>query len=389
MKILVFTSLYPNAAQPNHGIFVENRLRHLVASGEVEARVVAPVPWFPARAAMFERYAAFAKAPPSEQRHGIEVSHPRYPVIPRIGMSVAPWLMYRALLPRLRGILRSGFDFDLIDAHYFYPDGVAAVLLGRALGKPVVVTARGSDINLIARHRLPRTMMRRAAGRAAGLVAVSNALKREMANVGIDPTRITVLRNGVDLARFRPTGSARRSGSKQPVLLSAGNLVPLKGHDIVIRALAEMPDASLVIAGQGPEESRLRALVDRLGLQDRVRFLGAVPHEAMPEAYSGADVLVLASAREGWPNVLLEAMACGTPVVATNVSGIPEVVGDSATGRLIERREPAAVASAVRDLLADPPTRSATRAYAERFAWDATTHGQLALFRRVLRQGPA
>ncbi|MEO8747434.1 MAG: glycosyltransferase family 4 protein, partial [Rhodanobacter sp.] len=126
IRLLVFTSLYPNAEQPQHGIFVEERLRHLVASGLVTATVVAPVPWFPFRHRRFGRYARFARVPAYEQRHGIRIEHPRYPVIPKFGMGVAPSLMYRALLPVLRRHLANGNGFDLIDAHYFYPDGVAA-----------------------------------------------------------------------------------------------------------------------------------------------------------------------------------------------------------------------------------------------------------------------
>ena len=166
--MLTVTTLYPNAAQPQHGVFVETRLRQLAASGAVAPRVVAPVPWFPFRAERFGRYAAHAQAPRREVRHDIPVSHPRYPVIPRLGMSLAPALLYAALARHVGRLLRDGHGFDLIDAHYAYPDGVAAALLGRRLGLPVVITARGTDLNLIPRHVLPRRMIRWAAGRAAG-----------------------------------------------------------------------------------------------------------------------------------------------------------------------------------------------------------------------------
>ncbi|HWJ95116.1 MAG TPA: glycosyltransferase, partial [Telluria sp.] len=166
MKILTFSTLFPNSEKPGHGIFVETRLRHLVASGKVESRVVAPVPWFPLRHERFGSYARFAKVPRQEVRHAIRVTHPRYPVVPKIGMNVAPALLAQSARREIGRILDEGYDFDLIDAHYFYPDGVAAAMLGRYFNKPVVVTARGSDITLFPKYRVPRRMITWAAGRA-------------------------------------------------------------------------------------------------------------------------------------------------------------------------------------------------------------------------------
>ena len=167
-------------------------------------------------------------------------------------------------------------------------------------------------------------------------------------------------------------------------MLSVGQLIPQKGFELVIRAIARLPEATLAIVGEGPEAAALKRLAERLGIGGRVRFLGAMPQERLAAVYNAADVLVLASAREGYPNVLLEALACGTPVVATAVGGVPEIVRDSVAGRLIEDRSPEALAGAIRDLLADPPARAAIRAYAERFGWGPTTAGQLRLFKSVL-----
>lgn len=387
MKILTFTTLYPNASQPHHGIFVENRLRHLVNRGSVQAQVVAPIPWFPFRAKVFGRYRNFASVPVKEDRFGIDILHPRYPVIPKIGMSVAPLLMYASMRPVVRRIIESGHDFDLIDAHYFYPDGVAAVMLGKHFGKPVAITARGTDINLIPRYFLPRRMIRWAADNAAGLITVCVALKNELACLGVEPTRVCVLRNGVDLELFAPIDHQEakdRLDLEGPVLLSVGHLIPRKGHDLVIRSLSQIPESTLLIVGQGPSEAPLKILARSLGIENRVRFLGTIAHEKMSEAYSAADILVLASDREGWPNVLLEAMASGTPVAATDAWGTPEVVASPAAGILIPDRTPDAIATAVRTLLAALPSRAETRAYAERFSWDETTRGQVELFRKIL-----
>src|SRR5690348_6736566 len=243
LRILTFTTLYPNLLQPQHGIFVETRLRKLVASGAVGARVVAPCPWFPFASARFGRYAVFARMPSEETRYGLHVEHPRYPVFPRVGMSAAPLALSAAVLPFLRRQIRDGHDFDLIDAHYFYPDGVGAVLLGRALDRPVSVTTRGSDLNVIAQYAAPRRWMRWAARHADGLVTVSAGLKRRLVDLGVGADRVRVLRNGVDLALFRPhdRDAARATlGFTRPSLLAVGNLVALKRHRLMVEALTQL-----------------------------------------------------------------------------------------------------------------------------------------------------
>ena len=387
MRLLTFTTLYPNEIRPGHGVFVENRLRHLVAGGEAESLVVAPVPWFPLRSAVFGGYADFARVPRIEDRSGIAVHHPRYPVLPKVGMSVAPALLYRGALASVRRILAAGYDFDLIDAHYFYPDGVAAAMLGRRLGKPVVITARGSDINAIARFAGPRRTIRQAAAAAAGVIAVSEALRGSLCALGVDPAKVVTLRNGVDVDRFAPVDTEavrRRLGLTGPVIATVGNLLAAKGQHLVLRAMPDFDGATLLVAGTGPARAELGRLAEELGVAGRVRFLGHVPHEELRQVYGVADVSVLASASEGWPNVVLESMACGTPVVATDVGGISEIIGPPESGTVLAERTAAAIAAAVGRILARPPARAAARAHAERFGWDEITTGQLALFGKIL-----
>lgn len=387
IRLLVFTSLYPNAAQPRHGVFVEERLRHLVDSGRVNATVVAPVPWFPFRHRRFGAYAAFARVPAHEQRYGIQISHPRYPTIPKLGMSIAPALMYRALLPVLRQLQAEGTDFDLIDAHYFYPDGVAAARLGAALGKPVVITARGTDVNMIPRYRRPRHQIQWAAERAAAIVTVSRSLKDKVTALGVDPGKIAVLRNGVDLDHFGPrdrTLIRARLGLAGPVWLTVGHLVALKGVHLAIKALARVPEATLLIAGEGPEQRRLRDLMDRLGLHARVRMLGAISHAQLCEYYNAADALMQASSREGMPNVVLESLACGTPVVAAPFAGVSELLDAPEAGEIAAQRSAEAIAAAWLRLRDRAPTRAATRGVAERLGWQPVVDAQHALYARVL-----
>jgi len=387
IRLLTFSSLYPNAAQPRHGIFVEERLRQLVASGEVAASVVAPVPWFPFKHRGFGLYAVHASVAEREERYGIQIMHPRYPIIPKVGMGIAPLLMYRALLPVLKRLLSEGQGFDLIDAHYFYPDGVAAVHFGHHLGKPVVITARGTDVNLSPRYRAPKRQILRAAQHAAAIVTVSQALKESLVALGVTQEKITVLRNGVDLNHFRPMEQMllrSKHGLTGMVWLSVGHLVELKGLHIVIAALAQVPDVTLLIAGDGPEEVALRQQTHRLGIGERVRFLGAVKHADLCEYYNTSDVLVLASSREGMPNVVLEAMACGTPVIATGVGGTRELVTSPEAGELMRERTPAALVEAWYRLCARKPDRVSTRRFAERFGWSPTIQAQTALYLRAL-----
>lgn len=381
MKILTFSTLFPNTEKPGHGIFVETRLRHLVATGQVQARVVAPVAWFPSTHPRFGNYAKMANVPRTELRHGLQVDHPRYITIPKIGMNVAPLLLAQAAKPAIARIIDEGYDFDLIDAHYFYPDGVAAAMLARYFNKPLVITARGSDITLLPQYALPRQMISWAARRADAVITVCNALRDEVVALGVPRERVTSLRNGVDLQLFRPV---ERQPNPLFTLLTVGHLVPVKAQELIIAALPLLPDVRLVVAGDGPNRGMLETLARSANVQERVQFLGAVPQAQLREHYGAADALVLASSREGWANVLLESMACGTPVVASRVYGTPEVVAAPEAGVLMRERSPQGVADAVNALRAHYPDRAATRRYAEGFSWDDTSAGQLRLFDTVL-----
>jgi teichuronic acid biosynthesis glycosyltransferase TuaC len=384
-RLLTFSTLYPSNARPNHGIFVENRLRDLVASGQVTSTVIAPVPWFPLAHKRFGDWAVNAAVAGRETRHGLTILHPRYPVIPRIGMSFAPWLLYRAMVPVVRRLIG---EVDAIDAHYLYPDGVAAVWLGQRFGLPVVITARGTDVTLIPRFARPRRSIKQAIACAAAVITVSAALKDALVDIGAPAGKITVLRNGVDTALFRPPEdrAAIRAalGVRRTLLISVGSLIERKGHHRTIEAMRSLPGCELIIVGDGPEHDHLKTLIARLGLTDRVRLLGARPHAELPLLYGAADASVLSSSREGWANVLLESMACGTPVVASPIWGNPEVVRSPEAGVITHENSANGVAEGVRRLFAALPSREATRAYAEMFSWDETTAGQLALFRRVI-----
>lgn len=383
MRVLLFSTLFPNAAMPAHGIFVANRIEAFRKEHDAEVKVIAPVPWFPFRHGVFGAYGDWAGAPEKEMRGDIEVFHPRYLIPPKAAMRFAPAALTRCLRRAAGKLIDDGWDFDLIDAHYLYPDGVAAAWVARELDKPLVITARGTDVNLIPAFAGPRRAIVDAARRADAVVTVAAALKEALVGIGAPGEKITVLRNGVDLDRFHETDRemARRAlGLEGLVLASVGHLIGRKGHDLVIEALPGLPNATLLIVGDGPERASLAALARRLGVADRVTFLGRAPHEELADIYSAADMLVLASSREGWPNVLLEAMACGTPCIATNVWGSGEVIRSSRVGRLLDERSPRAIVKAVKSLSQDPPGRRAVRSYAEGYSWKETADGMARIF---------
>jgi glycosyltransferase involved in cell wall biosynthesis len=389
VRLLTFTTLYPSRARPRHGIFVETRLREILRGGGIDAEVIAPVPWFPLASHRFGRYAQFAQTARDETRDGIRVHYPRYVTLPRIGMLTSPYAIARAAHATVAGLRREGFDFDLIDAHYFYPDGVAAALLARRLRKPLQITARGTDVNVLPQTALPRRMIAWAASRADSIVTVSEPLKQRLVALGVEASRIHVLRNGVDCDRFRPLdrSEARKDAAVATrfALAAVGNLVPEKGHDLVIEALGQVPEATLLIVGEGPEAAKLRELAARASVAERVRFLPVRPQAALAAIYSAADVLVLASSREGWPNVVLEAMACGTPVVATNVGSVSAIIDRPETGIVVEERSAAALAAAIRTILARAPDREAPRRRALEFGWAEIASRQRALFADTIR----
>jgi len=388
ISILTTSTLFPNSLQPSHGIFVETRLRRLLADGKVKARVLAPIPWAPPGLPGAEMKKLRA-IPDFEQRNGLDVDHPRYVVVPKLGMNLTPHTLYRAMRRRLRQMLDAGLKIDLIDAHYFYPDGVAATWLGAEFNLPVVITARGTDINLIPEYPRPRRLILEAAEKAAAIITVCQALKDRLVELGAPSSKITVLRNGVDLEKFHVKDrEALRSqfGVSGLVLASVGLLIERKGQHLIIEALKQVPDATLLLAGSGPDRQKLEELSAQLGVQDRVRFLGSVDQKTLCDIYNCADISILASSREGWANVLLESMACGTPVLGSAVWGTPEVIASPDAGLLLKNRDAQSIVSGINQLRNAMPDRAATRRYAEQFDWQSTTDGQVAIFRSILNR---
>lgn len=390
--LLVYTTLYPNAAQPRRGLFVERRLLKLTATNELRAVVVAPVPWFPFRHPRFGRFAVYAAVPGVEERDGIRVYHPRYLGIPGLSQYLAPLFLFLGTyllcwrLSRREGV-------DLVDAHYLYPDAVAAAVIALALRKPLVATARGTDLNLLPENSFCRALIRFAGRHSAAVITVSEALKARAVEVGLDADKLVTLRNGVDTDVFvtRPACAARKRLGlpiERTVLLSVGNLVENKGHHLIIEALPRLPEASLVIVGEGDERGSLERQVEERGLTHRVRFAGPVEPDVLIDYYAAADVLVLASGTEGMPNVVLEALSCGLAVVSTDCGGVREIIREPLLGKVVEERTAAAIGDGAGELLKESRPRDAIRRVAQQFDWRSTIDHQRRLYRAVLRGGP-
>jgi len=372
LRVLTLSTLYPDSARPRFGLFVERQTRALAALPDVEVEVVALVGLPPGPLKRHSRWRALLDPPEHEEWNGLTVHRPRFPTLPGFG-AANPALMARAILPLLRRI-RERFAFDVIDAEFFFPDGPAAVRLGHALGVPVSIKARGADIHHWGRSPLCRKQILRAGREAGGLLAVSEALKRDMTALGLPEERIRVHYTGVDLDRFRPAPDREAAkaalGIEGPLFFSVGALIPRKRHHLAIEALALLPEGELWIAGEGPERARLEALIAARGLGGRVRLLGSRSPDELAAIDAAADAGVLVSASEGLANAWVESLACGAPVVTADVGGARELIDRPEAGRIVAA-EPEAIAMALAELARNPPDATAVRAAAERFTWEA------------------
>lgn len=363
----------------------------LAARGDWDVTVINPVGLPPLK---LERYAALRAIPAFEQDGAVAVHHPHFTLVPGLSGRFNPALIARAVLPLARR-LHAETPFDMVDAQFFYPDGPAAARIAQALGLPLAIKARGSDIHYWGKRPSALRQMLAAADSAAVLLSVSGALARDMAAMGLPGDKIRVHYTGLDHARFHPLprAAARELATAVPELnlpadgrlvVSVGALVPVKGQALAIGAMAALPpDVLLAIVGAGPEERALRTLADKLGVAERVRFLGNVSHETLPALLCAADAMVLPSEREGLANAWIEALACGTPIVIPDVGGAREVVDNLAAGRIVERNA-AAIAEGLADVLAAAVPQAEVAACAARFSWDANAEALAEIYEEIV-----
>jgi glycosyltransferase involved in cell wall biosynthesis len=384
-RVVVFSSLFPSSRQPGAGLFVRERMFRVGA--RLPLAVVAPQPWFPLQGLLRRWRPGFRPGAPAHERQRgpaggeFDVWAPRFLSLPGLLKRLDGWAMALGAWRRLRALQRQG-RLDLIDAHFGYPDGFAATLLGRWLKVPVTITLRGTEARH-ARDPALRPLLAQALARADRVFTVSDSLRRVALELGTPAHKVQVVGNGVDLARFTPLPRAAARAALDlpadaPVLVSVGGLVERKGFHRVIEQVPELRRrfpglVYLVVGGPSPEGdmgAELRRQVQALGLQDAVRFLGPLPPDALRGPLSAADVFVLATRNEGWANVFLEAMACGLPVVTTDVGGNAEVVCRPELGTVVSFGDGAALRAALAQALQQPWDREAIRAYAAANTWE-------------------
>ena len=395
MRVLVLSSVYPSTTTPTRGVFVRERTRHLATLCEMQ--VVAPVPWFPFNRVL--RGAARAGIPHLEVQDGITVHHPRYVSVPGVLKSLDALCYFAGLLPFLKRLQRRA-PFDLIDAHFAYPDGMAGLLLSRRLDVPLTVTLRGTEVPL-SQRRFRRLQIKRVLAGADRVIAVSQSLADLAGRLGAPAERIRVIPNGIDGGLFRPGSKAEARHAlglpaDRPLLVSVGGLTDRKGHHRIIELLPSLltayPDLLFAVVGgpsvEGDTGPKLRALTSELGLSEHVRLVGACAHEQIPTWLRAADLFCLATRNEGRPNAVIEAMACGLPVVTTDVGGNAEIVKPGQDGLLVPFGEPAALLEALRRGLATRWDHEAISQRARARTWDQTAEQVAAEFEVVLRGRP-
>ncbi len=349
MRVLLTSHLFPNEVHPISGIFIKEQVKFLRKGCDIKA--VVPVPWFQ-QVGGFGRWSLFSRVPSKRRVDGIDVLHPRYLRFPRMILISSVWISY------LLALLRSGkgSDFDIVHAHVVYPDGFAGVVFSKIVHRPVVVTAHGSDVNIYSEKRILRKLIVWALRRSDTVIAVSRGLRDKLVSLGIPSDKIRVIHNGVDLNLFRPMdrdfATAKMGLSKgKKRIIYIGRLDRLKGIGVLIEAMAtiasQRKDLELLLVGaKGGDEAEYAAMADRLGLKERVTFVNEVPISEVPLWLAASDVSVLPSFSEGFPLSIVEALACGRPVVSTRCGG-PEEIIDGHTGILVRPGDPLALADAI------------------------------------------
>jgi glycosyltransferase involved in cell wall biosynthesis len=381
LRILSYTTLFPSPARPMRGLFVARRLAQIGRSEDVT--VVAPVP-------LGLEPKDDANAAPAFD--GIRVIHPRYWLPPGWAQ---PW-HDRLLYAQTRSSVRSlgAGAFDLVDAQYAYPDGSAARMLAERLGKPYVLTVRGSDLHVLASDPSRRRSIRETLHRAAAVVAVSRPLARLAEELGTDPSRVHWIPNGVDRTEFHPRSrsEARRTlgwDLGRPSVLFVGRLDPIKGVRLLLESIEELrraglPDVACYLAGDGPLRGEVGRRVAERGLERTVILLGPVRPDRLVLCYAAADLLCLPSVSEGSPNVVLESLATGTPVVAADVGDVAELLEGAAGGAVVRERTAPGFAEGMRSVLARSWNPETTAAIVASRGWDRVAAAQIDVYRSVL-----
>jgi len=389
MRLLLYSSQFPTPQDPNGGIFTAQLGEAMARQAEVS--VVCPIPWCPdtawARRSQACRW--YAGVPRSTQYGALPVYYPKYVQLPRISGPLQPMFQALGSFGLLRRLQQQG-KIDAINAHWIYPDGVAATWMARRLGIPVMLTALGSDINVYTHYPWRRRQILWALQQANGVSAVSQALVTAIERLGVDPGKLRLIRNGVNTSVFSRADEAtirslrRQLGlrDERKYLVFVGRLHPVKGLVHLLEALSLLHSRGnlnfdTILVGDGELRPELERTVAARDLVEQVRFTGEVAHPRVREWLQAGDAFCLPSLMEGMPNVVLEAQACGLPVVASRVGGLPEMVGPQA-GILVEPAKPADLAEALERLFSKAWDREEIARAAGLQSWEAVASQYLA-----------
>jgi teichuronic acid biosynthesis glycosyltransferase TuaC len=381
LKVIVLSSLFPSEEYPSAGTFIKERMFRFSKLAPIV--VVAPQFWSPVDWLIRKKWPSFRKLSKSHEIvDGIEIYRPKVLSIPMLLKGLDGIFFALCCFPTLRKI-KKDFAPTLLDAHFAYPDGYAASLLAKWLNLKLSITLRGSKDTRLLDTPIEK-QVRKALLSADLVISVSNQLKSSVAKIcGVSEEKAIVIGNGVDLTKFhRTSGNQIRQQLKIPsnskVLIAVGNLIPLKGFDRLINLMPTLRqqagDVHLIIVGGAPAgdltQQSLTHLISTLGLTTNVHMIGKVVQSELHRYYSAADIFVSATEFEGWSNVLLEAMACGLPIVTTRVGGNPQVVATAAVGTLVEYWNAPEAIVAITNALENTWDYAAIRAYAESNSWD-------------------
>lgn len=344
-NILVLSTLFPSKVMPSNGLFIRERMFRVMK--HVNLTVVSPVPWFPGQWLLQIFKKDYRPQPDRiEIQQGITVYFPRFLAFPGVMRNLDAYMIYRCTFSLIKQ-LKKECNIEIIDSHFTYPDGLAATMLAHKLGLKSIITLRGTEIP---HSKLPgrRKQLLQAWKQADKLLSVSNSLRQHAIALGADEAKFTVIGNGIDTEKFKPIekSNAKKKLNIVPdtkVLITVGGLVERKGFHRVIACLPDLlkqhPRLLYLIVGganvEGNYKPQICALAEKLSVTNHIRFLGSLKPEELSLPLSAADVFILSSSNEGWANVILEAMACGTPVIASDVGGNAEVVNSEELGFIV------------------------------------------------------
>ena len=388
MKVLSVSHMFPNKLKPNYGIFVKERLKSIAI--KVDVSVVAPVPFLPMPSVVRSKKHA-QKIPPREVFDGLQVHHPRYLVIPRVCKYLDGFLYYKSMNSFFLNMIMSD-STDLLDFHWIYPDAYAGLKWAKLLNKKIVMTIRGNESICYFEKSLRKKMLIQTLKSADHIISVSSDMKQKVVGeYGVDGNKVTVISNGIDSGKFRPIDKVEALkkckldfGKKH--ILSLCRLSEEKGLEHLLKAFSLLDErkVELLMVGDGPLRGSLMKMAKDLGVADRVHFIGEVAHEDTYKWYNAADVYCLPSLWEGCPNVVIESIACGTPVVATNVGGVSDLVPSEDYGLIVPPGDVSSLTQALAQALRKDWDRELIVSHGASNTWEHVADRVVSVFQEVL-----